>query len=262
MDSEGRTRFHGVVSVTLAAGITLVGLGVGFLSGLFGKGGAAIATPLLHALGVPPMFAVASPLPAALPSTLAAASAYRRERLIDPRIVGLSVLVGVPATIAGALATQWIDGVVLVIATEVAVVALGLRMALLRGDATEGSTACVPSAGRIIGVAAVVGLVSGLLANSGGFLLAPLYISVLRLPIKKAFGASLVVSAALAVPATIVHAALGHIDWAVTTVFALGSVPLSFLGARLAVRANARRLERVYGLVLTALGVLLLTVVG
>ena len=31
----------------------LIGVGIGFLGGLLGKGGSAIATPLLHAIGIP-----------------------------------------------------------------------------------------------------------------------------------------------------------------------------------------------------------------
>ncbi len=54
-----------------------MGLAVGFLSGLFGKGGSAIATPLLHAIGIPAIVAVAAPLPATIPSTLVGYSAYR-----------------------------------------------------------------------------------------------------------------------------------------------------------------------------------------
>ena len=104
-------------------------------------------------------------------------------------------------------------------------------------------------------VAAVVGLLSGLLANGGGFLLAPLFVVALRLPIKQAFASSLVVAAALAVPGTIVHAALGHIDWAVVGVFGLAAIPLSFLGARVAIRTESTRLERIYGAGLLLLGV-------
>ena len=58
----------------------------------------------------------------------------------------------------------------------------------------------------------------------------------------------------LAVPGTVVHAYLGHIDWIITGVLALGSVPFSYLGARFAVRANPKSLERWYGLALTILG--------
>ncbi len=103
-------------------------------------------------------------------------------------------------------------------------------------------------------VALFVGLISGLLANSGGFLLAPSYARILRQPLKKAFACSLTVSMFLALPGTIVHAYMGHIDWVLTAVLALGSVPCSFLGARLAIRTNAARLERWYGVALTVLG--------
>ena len=93
--------------------------------------------------------------------------------------------------------------------------------------------------------------------TAAGFLLAPLYVAVLRLPIKQAFACSLAVSAVLAVPGTVVHAALGHIDWQVVVVFGVASVPLSYVGARVAIHADAARLERFYGAALLVLGVTL-----
>jgi uncharacterized protein len=111
---------------------------------------------------------------------------------------------------------------------------------------------------RLLLVAAAVGLISGLLANSGGFLLAPSYARFLKLPLKTAFACSLAVSAILALPGTFVHAWLGHISWAVTGLLALGSVPFSYLGAGVAIRTRPSRLERWYGVALTALGVFFL----
>lgn len=78
--------------------ISVIGLLVGFLSGMFGKGGSAIATPLLHLAGVPALVAVASPLPAVVPSTLLAAVPYWRAKHIDMRLVKLGAAFGVPAT--------------------------------------------------------------------------------------------------------------------------------------------------------------------
>ena len=94
--------------------IALIGAAVGFLGGLFGKGGSAVATPLLAAVGVPPIVAVASPLPATVPATFVAYRRYRRLGLADPETIRWSIAVGVPATVVGALATRWIDGAVLV----------------------------------------------------------------------------------------------------------------------------------------------------
>lgn len=235
-----------------------IGMGVGFLSGLFGKGGSAIATPLLHLAGVPAIIAVAAPLPATIPSTLAAASAYWRGRFFDQRVFLWSIAFGIPATVAGALCTHWISGDFLVRLTDVVIAALGLRFLFFPGAPREDG--CPPSAYRLrlALVAVVVGFASGLLANSGGFLLAPLYLTVLRLPIKKAFASSLVVASVLAVPGTLVHWSLGHIDWHLVLVFGAASVPLSYLGARVALRTNAAHLERLYGAALAVLGITLL----
>jgi uncharacterized membrane protein YfcA len=234
--------------------IAAIGAAVGFLGGLFGKGGSAIATPLLSVAGVAPIAAVASPLPSTVPGTLAAAYAYWEERLVDWRIVGWSVPIGVPATIAGAYATRWIGGSFLVLATEVVVAALGARFLLHPADPHEHVEVPRAYRTRIALVALAVGLLSGLLANGGGFLLAPLYVVVLRMPIKAAFASSLVVAAALAVPGTVVHALLGHIDWGIVGVFAVTAIPLSYVGGRVAVRTQSTRLERAYGAVLVLIG--------
>jgi uncharacterized protein len=248
-------RFTGTVQWL---GIVLIGAVVGFLGGLFGKGGSAIATPLLAAIGVPPIVAVASPLPATVPGTLVAYRRYRHLGLGDPTVIRTSILVGVPATVVGALATRWISGDVLVTATEAVVAALGVKL-VLRPAPTEIVRDDVPDRlARTIAVAATVGLLAGLLANAGGFLLVPLYLAVLKLPIKTALACSLAVASVLALPGTIVHAALGHIDWTVAAVFAVSSIPLSSYGARVALRMRADRLERVYGGGLAVLGIVLL----
>jgi uncharacterized membrane protein YfcA len=238
--------------------ILLIGAAVGFLGGLLGKGGSAIATPILVAIGVPPMLAVAAPLPATVPATLLAADRYRRRDLLDHDVLRWAVLAGLPATVVGALLTRWVSGGTLVLVTDAVIAALGVRM-LARPSAPTDAPAAQADPGaqraRTIAVGIVTGLAGGLLANSGGFLLAPLFIAVLHLPIKPALGTSLAVAAALAVPGSLVHLALGHLDWTIVSVFAAGSIPLSGLGARVALRVDAHRLERAYGAGLVLLGV-------
>src|SRR5476651_1305577 len=51
--------FNEVVDPQILLGALLIGAGVGFLSGAFGKGGSAVSTPLLHALGVPAIATIA-----------------------------------------------------------------------------------------------------------------------------------------------------------------------------------------------------------
>jgi uncharacterized membrane protein YfcA len=236
--------------------VLAIGGAVGFLGGLLGKGGSAVATPVLVACGVPPVIAVAAPLPATIPGTLLAADRYRRRDLIDRDVVRWSVIAGLPATIAGALASRWVPGEVLVLVTDVVLVALGLRLVFSRTRHDDPAALVEHARRRRVGAIAVVtGFVAGLLANGGGFLLAPLFMTVARLPVKAALGTSLAVAAALAVPGSLVHLALGHLEWTIVVAFGLGSIPLSGVGARVALRIDGRRLERLYGAALAVLGV-------
>jgi uncharacterized protein len=244
-------------------GAVLVGVLVGFLGGLFGKGGSAVATPLLSLVGFPGFVAIASPLPATVPGTLVASAEYWEKRLLDWEVVWWSVGVGIPATIAGSFLTGATGSRPLLILTGLMVLAFGVIFLLFpeeKGRENEPLESARPSLWRfrLVAIALIIGLVSGLLANSGGFLLAPSYARILKLPLKKSFACSLAVASVLAVPGTIVHAYLGHISWAVTGEIALGSVPLSLLGAKVAIRTRASSLERLYGLALTALGLFFL----
>jgi hypothetical protein len=247
-------------------GAFIVGITIGFLGGLFGKGGSAIATPLLALIGYPGFIAVASPLPATIPGTLLASAQYWKFRLVDWQIVGWSIAIGVPATILGSFLTKFTGSRILLILTAILVFGLGLSFLISPTEKKSDGSPPRPSADdppaysrvQLAAVAAGVGFISGLLANAGGFLLAPAFIRLLKQPIKKSFACSLAVSAALALPGTIVHAYLGHISWTVTGLVALGSVPFSYLGARIAIRSRSSKLERLYGLFLTALGILTL----
>jgi uncharacterized membrane protein YfcA len=230
--------------VAVAAG----GAVVGVLFGLFGVGGSSFATPILALLGVPPLLAVASPLPATLPSAISGAVNYVRNGDMDWRIAWLSVVGGLPGTVAGAMLSRLVTGRALLVASGVALGAVGVR--ILRSGTGAHRTAPERRRGRswlVMGAAAGVGLFTGLLANGGGFLLVPLYLLVLGLPMRTSTGTSLVVIAALTVPTLMAHWALGNIDWQVAVAFTAGSIPAANVGGRLAQRVDADRLRAVLG---------------
>lgn len=240
--------------------ITTIGAGVGFVAGLFGAGGSAVGTPLLHAAGVPAFAAITSPLPVAIPLAASAALAYRRSGLIDRTLLVRTLWFGVPATVAGALLTTLIGGVALIAATDVLVVLIGVRFLVAAPLPNRPGDPVRPGLARVAAVAIAVGLLGGLLGNSGGFLLVPLFVIVLGLNLKAALGTSLAASAILAVPGTITHAALGHIDWTLAAVYGVAAVPAAYVGARVAMRVPTTRLGRAYGAFLAALGIVLLIV--
>ncbi|MGI9119514.1 MAG: sulfite exporter TauE/SafE family protein [Acidimicrobiales bacterium] len=88
----------------------VVGLFTGVLSGAFGVGGGIISTPGIRLLGVGPLIAVGTTLPAVLPSAVSGGLRYRAEGLIDWRAVALTVPLGMAASVGGALLSGQVPG--------------------------------------------------------------------------------------------------------------------------------------------------------
>jgi uncharacterized membrane protein YfcA len=243
----------GLVGPEILFGALLIGAGVGLLSGAFGKGGSSVATPLLAGIGVPAMVALASPLPAIIPSSGLASRRYARAGHLDRRVLRIALLVGLPATAIGAFLTQWIPGGSLIIVTDIVILALGVRMLCSAPDHDVDDDPPPARAIVVVGISLIVGFVSGVLGNGGGFLLVPLFTTVLGMPLRRALGTSLACAAVFAIPGTIVHAALGHIDWSLTLAFAFASLPMATVGARLALGIKQRSLHLAYGIGLASL---------
>jgi uncharacterized protein len=240
----------------------IVGLVSGVLSGMFGIGGGLITTPAIRLfLGGSAIAAVASTLPAIIPTALAGGYTYIRNGVADVRtgvIVGSS---GAATAILGAYLTRFIGGSVLLIVTAVIIAYMAVDMTLLAlrpqpgppappaplGDADAALAAQTPAAHRLrptpaalVLVGAVTGLYSGLLGLGGGFIIVPVLSRWFGFSAKRAIGTSLVAIAILSIPATITHAILGHIDWRIALALAVMVVPGSLIGARITLASSER----------------------
>jgi uncharacterized membrane protein YfcA len=120
--------------------------------------------------------------------------------------------------------------------------AIGAR--ILMPDAADHAAQCEARRRRnsiVLSASFIVGLLTGLLANGGGFLLVPLFVIVFGLTSREAAGTSMLAVGVLTVPTLITHTALGHVDWHVALVFAVGMLPGSLAGAQLAQRVSPER---------------------
>ncbi len=231
--------------------IASVGLGIGVLFGVFGAGGSAFATPVLVLLGVSGSVAVASPLPAMLPAAIVGAHRYLRSGRLDTRVATLAVAGGMPGTVLGALASVAVGGSRLVLASGVMLLGVGVRVLLPDpGGGADRRAARRDSSGLVLGAGFAIGLLTGLLANGGGFLLVPTFIMLFGMTSGEAAGTSMVAVGALAVPTLATHWALGHIDWPVALAFAIGVLPGSLAGARVSQLLPARSARRAFGALL------------
>lgn len=233
--------------------ILLAGLAAGTVFGLFGAGGSALATPMLVLMGLPGVMAIATPLPAMLPASIAGAQRYLRSGNLDRRVASLAILGGLPGTVVGALASSVVDGSRLVLLSGALLAVVGVRVLL--PDPAGHADRCEARrtrTGLVVTLAFLVGLFTGLLANGGGFLLVPAFVVLLGLSTGMAAGTSMVAVGALAVPTLLVHWQLGHIDWPVALLFGLGALPGSLLGAHAAQHVPADRARRTFGVLLVA----------
>ena len=236
--------------------VALAGIAIGVVFGLFGAGGSAFATPILALIGIPGVLAVASPLPAMIPASVVGARRYLKEGNLDRRIARLSVAGGIPGTIIGAWVSKLVGGDRLLILSGLMLLVVGVRILLPDAAGAAGRAAARRDrSGLVVSAAFLVGFLTGLLANGGGFLLVPLYVVVLGLTAVRAAGTSMVVVGVLTIPTLATHWALGHIDWTVALIFAAGVVPASMFGARLSQRIDAAKSRRAFGLLLVGFAV-------
>jgi len=227
------------------------GMLVGLAYGTFGAGGSAFATPVLALLGLPGVIAIATPLPAMLPASLAGASSYRRSHDLDWRTAKRTLAGAVPATIVGGALARTVGGHALLVLSGVLLAGLGVRMLWPTGSTdgpAEGSGES--PAWLITAGGASVGFLAGLLANGGGFLLVPFFAAGLGMSMRRAAGTSLITAAALALPTTLVHAFAGNIDWAAAAAFAVGVVPAAAVGGRVSARLDGTAARIAFGTLL------------
>ncbi len=236
--------------------VLLIGSTVGLMSGLFGIGGSLIATPLLRLTGADPLIALATPLPAVIPTALAGSLAYWRRGLIHGRAALWLLAGGLPGTLVGAYATRLVSGQVLMLLTGLLLLAVGARFlwesSRSSASETDSPSTPQPAAAVLIGIGIVSGLVSGFLAIGGGIVLVPALALGLRFPFKKALATSLLCVAGLAIPGSLAHTLLGHVDFSLLLPFVLGSIPLAYVGGRLAIVVPVRQLRRLYGVTVAA----------
>jgi uncharacterized membrane protein YfcA len=241
----------------------LLGLATGVLSGLFGVGGGVISQPGMRLLGLEPLVVIGTALPVIIPGAASGAIRYAREGLIRWPAVAATVPVGLVAAVVGSLLGEKVpgDGHLLQLVTAGLLGLSSYRMGkgpapvppeepLAETDAPEapGAPAGAPSgdgapAGRFAAIGLVSGLLSGLLGIGGGVIMVPAFVQLARMEVKSAIATSLVCVGAFAVPGTITHALLDHVDWRVTFFLVLGVIPGARIGAALAIRATDRRLR-------------------
>ena len=110
---------------------------------------------------------------------------------------------------------------------------------------------------KVAFIGVVAGFMSGYVGVGGGFIMVPLFVSMLGIPMRLASGTSLTAVCILAIPGVIEQAVLGNIDYMVGVAMMVGSIPGAIVGANLVKRVPERALRFAFALFLLLMAVLL-----
>lgn len=110
--------------------------------------------------------------------------------------------------------------------------------------------------GAAIGL--VAGFASGYVGVGGGFIMVPLFISLIGITMKQASGTSLVAVVLLAIPGVITQCMHGNVDYIAGIAMAIGSIPGALIGASLIRYIPERKLRFLFGFFLLFAAIILI----
>ena len=273
------------MSVEAFAIAVVVGLLVGVLSGLLGIGGGTIMVPIFRlGFGLSAIEATATSLFTIIPTSLSGCVTHIKNKTC---IVPLGLAAGIGGAITSPLGV-WLASISpawLIMVAAAAIIGYSavnmLRKAFSKPKAASQPTsqaAAQPASqdaprsaapgdsafkisrkhllmGAAIGLGA--GVASGYVGVGGGFIMVPLFLSVIGIPMKRASGTSLIAVTILAIPGVIEQALLGNVHFMIGIAMAVGSIPGAVLGAQMVKRVPERTLRIMFGAFLLLMAVVL-----
>lgn len=111
---------------------------------------------------------------------------------------------------------------------------------------------------KAVFIGVIAGFMSGYVGVGGGFIMVPLFVSMLGIPMRLASGTSLAAVCILAVPGVVEQGVLGNIDYAVGIAMAIGTIPGAVVGASLVKRVPERTLKLIFACFLLVVAVILM----
>jgi uncharacterized membrane protein YfcA len=268
--------------------LVVLGLVVGFISGLFGIGGGFLMAPVLVFMGIPPAVAVASQANHVVASSASSVFAYGRKRMVDFRmgaVLAAGGIIGSFLGVEGFRVLRVLGQADLVVALSY-LIFLGVIGGLMLSESVtallrrrRGEPPSEPKDRRPlwlyglplkmrfprsrlyisvlppIALGIGVGILSAIMGVGGGFILVPAMIYLLRMPASMVVGTSLFQIIITTGVVTVLQAGRNQtVDLVLSTLLLFGGVIGAQLGARASSRFRAEELRIVLALIVLFVG--------
>lgn len=243
----------------------LAGAGAGIGTGFAGMSAAAVIGPMLITfLDVPAYQAVGVGLASDVLASAVSAYTYKKNDNLDVRH-GLVMLAAVLVfTVIGSYAASLMDNVTMGNFSVFMTMLLGVRFLVRPVTATRTDMAAGSPRARMVKAAvggAVVGSICGFVGAGGGMMMLLVLTTLLGYELKTAVGTSVFTMTFTALTGAVSHFAIGGLpDLTVLALCVVFTLLWARVSAVVANRADNRTLNRVVGVVLLTLGVVVLGV--
>jgi hypothetical protein len=230
----------------------------GFLSGMLGVGGAIIMIPLmlyvpqlfgLEALGMKTVAALS--MVQVLFASLSGLIRHRINRLVD---LPLMLYLGIPFALAaniGAVLSKYATGtLLLVIFGMMTIFAFVMMMFPIKKEEIDKRAAFSKPIAVMIGL--IIGFLAGMVGAGGGFIIIPLMIYILKMPVKLTIGTSLGVIFIGSLMGALGKIFTGQVVWLPALALIISSIPSAQIGASLSGKTADKKLRILLILIILA----------
>ncbi len=238
----------------------LIGFIGSFISGMVGIGGAIINFPML--LYIPPLLGFAAFTSHAVSgisavqvffATIGGVLIYRKSGYLNKTVIltmGISVLVGsfVGGYGSNLLSEQGINLVYGILAV-IAVILMFIPRKGIEGLPSENLKINKGLAG---GLAFLVGIAAGIVGAGGAFLLVPIMMTVLKIPIRITIASSLAITLISSIGVTVGKITTGQVEILPSVIVVIASLIASPLGAKTGKQMNTKILQAILAVLIGA----------
>lgn len=253
--------------------ILLVAFFVGIVVGMTGMGGGALMTPSLIFLGINPSVAIANDLVAAAFSKSVGAVVHWREGSPNMSLVKWLVIGSVPSALLGSYLVSILGS-----AEQETFLKAAIGFALLFAATTYTLRIVIATHRENTGnkqpdkelrvkplPTLMVGVIGGLLVGitsvgAGSIIMVALVLLYPMMRASSLVGTDLAQAVPLVMAAAIGHVVLQGVDWGVLIPLVAGSIPGTYIGARMANRVQQKVMRRAIVIVLMITGLYMLGV--
>lgn len=244
--------------------LLLIGLSVGFLSGLLGIGGGIVMFPLL--MYVPPLLGLQTigikhitglTMVQGFFAALTAMLYYHKNALVNKSLVltlGVSIFL---SSLIGALASKMFPDAALLMVFGVLALIAAVMMLIPRSygrdELTEEHVEYSKSAAIAIGI--VLGFSIGLVGQGGAFILIPTLLYLLKIPLRVALGSTLAIGLFSSSAGFAGKIATGQVPFLMAVPLIVGAVPAARWGSMVGKRTNVQVLRWLLAAIICATAV-------